>query len=235
MTDRTLSLRVSEELHRALNNVAHEHRTDVAKVVRPHLRDLALEGERDKVADHLLDQLEREQLMEQNAPKWDRIHFPSRVSYQFKQAFENGDLSVSTLGDHAVEEMREIYCEEARRAYDDEELQQAAVEFVEAVADHAAEAADATEFGKLDPEEMFDHYAGVKKGRTRQGVEWERLVDDARDRLDSRSGTGTSYDAPATRGPDRDAVVRALAKTHGVSEELAEEAVDAALGGDGDD
>ena len=168
MTDRTLSVRVSEELHRALSDVAHEHRADVADIVRPWLRDLALDAERQHVPDHLLDQLEREQLMEANAPKWDRIHFPSRVSYQFKQAFENGDLSVDALGDRAVEEMREIYREEAVRAYDDEELQQAAVEFVESVADHAAEAADASEFDALDPEEMFANYAGVEDGRERE-------------------------------------------------------------------
>lgn len=237
MTDRTLSLRISEELHTALSDVAHEYRTDVAKVARPWLRDLALSEEyREAVPEHLVEQIERERRVERNSPKWDRIHFPSRTAYQFRQAFENGDLSVPGLGEHAVEEMREIYVEEARAAYDDSELQEAAVEFVHAVADHAADAADASEFDALDPEEMFDHYAGVETGRTREGVEWDSLVEDARDRLDVDHSTGGKQ-AGRSRvraGRDPEDLARALANEHGVSEDLASEAVEEAQGGDSD-
>lgn len=191
--DRTLSLRVSDELHRALNDIAHEYRTDVSPIVRDWLRDLALSDEyRGAVPEHLVEQIERERRLERNSPKWDRIHFPSRVAYQFRQAFENGDLSVDALGDAAVEEMREIYREEARAAYDDPELQRAAVDFVDAVADHAAEAADASEFGALDPEEMFDHYAGVEEGREaeEQADVRERAADLIRQGVDSRTIPG---------------------------------------------
>jgi len=215
VTDRTLSVRISDELHRALSDVAHEHRADMSEIVRPWLRDLALDAERDRVPVHLLDQLEREQLMERNAPKWDRIHFPSRVSYQFRQAFENGDLSVDALGDAAVEEMREIYREEAQRAFDDDDLQRAAVEFVESVADHAAEAADVSDFDALDPEEMFESYQGVETARTREEFDQEELVDTAADRLETPTAS------PAD-------VTRSLTTTHGVPHDVAQTVVEEA-------
>lgn len=213
MSKQSLSLRVSEELYKALKDIAHEHRTDVSKIVRPWVRDLALSDEyREEVPDHLIEQLEREQRKERNAPRYNRIHFPSKVAYQFRQGFENGDFSIDKLGDHAVEETREIWVEEAREIFADSELRTAAVEFVNAVADHAKDAASASEFGKLDPEEMFEHYAGVSAGKTRQGVEWDRLVGEAESRV-----------APGRSSED---IARGLSSEYGIGLDLATEAVE---------
>lgn len=216
MTDRTMSFRCSESLYRGIEELAHEVRADKSEVLRDHLRTLVLESDAD-VPDHLVERIERERRKERNALQWQRIHFPSNVAEKFRRAFEQGDLSVDGLGDAAVEDLREMYVEEARGLFRDEDRREAAVEYVEAVARHAADCADQSEFDRLDPETLFSKYAGVRAGTSREGVDWSALVADARDRLDSHGGA-----------LDQDAMADSLASEYDVSTDVALDAVEQA-------
>jgi len=156
-----------------------------------------------------------------------RTGFETQVQRHFKNRFENG---------YRPEQLEEWAENMRQRAYhlwppdvgpDYSERREEALAYVDAHLEAAKEAAEASEFDPLDPEETYSGYSGVEKGRTREGVEFDRLVSDAVDRL-APSERG-SYDTNRTRGPDPDAVGRALAKDHGVSEDLAAEAVDRAI------
>lgn len=207
--------RVSEELADALETAARKAETSKSELIRQYLTESVLDSE-EPIPDHLRQELRRERLKRQNRLTWQRIHFPSNVAERFRRAFEQGDLD-SDLNPGAVEDIRDIYVEDAKILFeDDAERREAAVEYVEALADHAREATDASEFDRLDPEEMFEEYAGVEDGRSRADL--DDVVEDARSRLD---GAGQPRDS--------DALARALSKKHDVSEDLAHEAVDLAV------
>jgi hypothetical protein len=218
MTDTHISLRVSEALNEALEELAHASRTSKSQVIRDLLGE-KVEEDGLEVPDHLRREMRREKLKQRNRLRWQRIHFPSNVADRFRRAFEQGDLG-GDLNPGAVEELRDIHIEDARLLFEeDEERQEATVEFVNALADHAAEASDASEFDRLDPKEMFERYAGVEEGRGREEAadRMEDLVADAESRL--RGG----YD-------DLDALADALTNIHDVPPEMAEEAVRQAEG-----
>ena len=208
-----LSLRVPDALSDALEEVAHETRTSKSEVARQHLSE-ALSGET-AVPDHLRQELRRERLKRKNRLTWQRVHFPSNVADRFRRAFEQGDLD-GDLNPGAVEDIRDIYVEDAKILFEEEpERREAAIEYVEALAEHAEEATDASEFDRLNPEEMFERYAGVEDGRSRGDL--RAVVEDARDRLGG------------PQPKDEDSLALALSKQHDVSEDLAREAVDIAL------
>lgn len=171
MTDRHIGFRVSEALYDALEEVAAEARTSKSEVGRHYLSEAVLESSTE-IPQYLREELERERRKRRNRLTWQRIHFPSNVADRFTRAFEQGDLD-GEINPGAIEELREIYLEEAEGLFHDPDRKEAAVEFVEALADHAEQAQDATEFDRLDPEEMFEHYQGVERGRRREEVREE--------------------------------------------------------------
>jgi hypothetical protein len=100
---------------------------------------------------------------------------------------------------------------------DNQERREQALAYVDALLEEAKEAANASDYDPLDPSEVFSGYSGVEDGRGRE--DFETVVEDARNRL--RGGA-----------KDEDALAVALAKEHGVTEDLAREAVDTAQGGE---
>lgn len=216
MTDTHLGLRISEALDDAIDEMAHRSRTSKSEVARQALRDalLDLDGEIEIPA-HLRKELERERLKRRNRLKWQRIHFPSNVAERFRRAFEQGDLD-GDLNPGAVDDIREIFVEDAEVLFDDADRRRSAIEFVESLAARAEDAESASEFDRLDPEEMFEQYSGVEDGRSRSDL--DDVVEDALDRLRG-----------SIHARDPAALAQSLAKRHEVSEELASEAVDRAL------
>jgi hypothetical protein len=208
--------RVPEELADALEAVASQSRTSKSEILRELLSDALLAGDYD-IPDHLHQQLRRDKLKRQNKLEWQRVHFQSNVADRFRQAFEQGDLN-GTIGDASVESLRDIHVEDAKLLFeDDDEMREAAVEYVNAVAEHAREAADASEFDRLDPEEMFNNYTGVAVGTQREGTDVSKVVADANSRMNGHL-------------TDLDAITTALSKDYGISTELARECVNYAAG-----
>jgi len=214
MSDEHLGALVDESVIDALDELAGEARTSRSEIVRQGLTEWL--SEQSEIPDYLRRELRREKLKRKNRMRWQRIYFPKNVAEKIRGAFESGTLD-DEINPGAVEEIREIYVEDAELLFeDDPERREAAVEFVESLADHAEEAESVSEFDRLDPEAMFDSYAGVEDGRSRSDL--DAVVDDALDRLDR---------GPRSRDPDD--LARALSNAHDVSEELAREAVDRAL------
>lgn len=217
MSERHVGARVSEQLADALEEAARESNTSKSELIRHYLTESILSENGEMVPEYLQQELRREQQKRRNRLEWQRVHFPSNVADKFKRAFEQGDLD-GDLGEAAVDDLRDIYIEDARLLFEaSEERREAAVEYVHAVADHAEEAADASEFDRLDPEEMFQKYGGVERGTQREGTDMQRVIRDAEERLDSHLA-------------DEDSVVTVLSKHHGISSDLARECVEYALG-----
>lgn len=227
MSEVHLGVRISHELNDALEEAASEGRTSKSEMVRHFLSKGVLESETD-LPEYVRREVKRERLKRKNRLTWQKVHFPSNVADRFRRAFEQGDLD-GDLNPGAVEDLREIHVEDAELLFeDDPDRQEAAVEYVEALAEHASQASDASEFDRLDPEEMFERYAGVENGRQREDVDLNDVIRDARDRI------GRLRDSPtATFRPDD--LARSLAKDHGISEDLAFEAVERAVEGEGSD
>lgn len=211
-----LGVRVPEPIDEALEQVAHEARTSKSEIVRRYITD-ALEDEDDAIPDHLQTEVKRERLKRQNRLTHQRIYFRSNVAERFEKAFKQGDLD-GEMGDSAIEDLRDIYVEDAQVLFEDDDRRENAVAFVEAVAEHAKDATDASEFDRLDPEEIFERYSGVEAGVARR--EMDRLVDIADDILDQRLPDG-QYILPST-------AVDRLVEREDVPEDVAEEAVDRA-------
>lgn len=212
----SLTVRVSEELNDALEVAATEARTSKSELVRNYLQNAILDSD-EPIPEHLRRELRRDRLKRRNRLEWQRVHFPSNVADKFRRAFEQGDLD-GKLGKAAVEDIRDIYIEDAKLLFeDDPERCEAAVEFVNGVAEHAKEATDASDFDRLNPKEMFERYSGVEMGTEREGTDIRRVVEDARERLDG----------PLT---DIDAVTTTLSKRHNISTELARECAEYAAG-----
>lgn len=212
-----LTVRIPDELNEGLEAAAREGRTSKSELVREYLSESVIESEV-SIPAHIRTKVRREQLKSRNELRWQRVHFPSNVHERFKRAFEQGDLD-GDLGEKAIEDLREIHVEDAKLLFeDDPERREGAVEFVKAVAEKAKEATEASEFNKLDTSEMFEHHAGVQVGTQREGTDLVAVVDDVCDRMEQTGAT------------DEDALTTVVAKNHGISESLARECVDYALG-----
>lgn len=218
-----LSARVSQELAEALNQIAVEARTSKSELIRDYLRNAVLEGE-EEVPGHLTVQLEREKLKAKNGHVWQKVYFRSNVAERFRNAFEQGDLD-GEMGDSAVEDIRRIYVEDAEALFQNGERKEDAIAFVNAVAEHAKEASDASEFDRLDPGEMFERYGGVEHGRHREATDLEAVIADARERIERLRQSPS-----ATFRPED--LARSLSKVHGITEDLAKQAVEQAAEGD---
>jgi predicted DNA-binding protein len=220
-----LSARIPPELDDALRQLAHQRRTSKSEVVRRCLSK-CIEDEED-LADDLQKRVKRERLKQKNDLTWQKIHFRSNTADRFRRAFEQGDLA-GPAGDESIADLAEIQREDARLLFEDAERREANVAYVEAVAEAARDATDASEFSSLEPQEMFQQYAGVIDGQADEQpahANLEVLVEDAQERIEHLQHN------PATAGADPDAVADALRKEHGVDESMAQEAVEAALNG----
>jgi predicted DNA-binding protein len=216
-----LSVRVPPELDDALRELAHERRTSKSEVVRRCLSK-CIEDEEDLAKD-LQKRVKRERLKQKNDLTWQKIHFRSNTADRFRRAFEQGDLAGES-GDESIADLADIQREDARLLFDEQERRERNVQYVEAVAEAARDATDASEFSAQEPGEMFEQYAGVsdeQPAHANLGV----LVEDAQERIEQLQHN------PATAGADPDAVADALRTEHGVSESVAQEAVEAALNG----
>jgi hypothetical protein len=204
-----LSIRVPEAVNTALEKLADEGKTSKSEIARYHLQEACVDNS-DALPEHVKVRVERNELKERNEVVWQRIHFPSNVADRFTRAFEQGDLD-GAMGDYAVDDLRRIHVEDAETLFEDDDRQEQAIEYVNAVAEHAKEASDASDFERLDPEEMFERYAGVEDGRAKE--DFETVVRDAKRRIQGQ------------RTVDENALATALSNEHGVSEDVAREAI----------
>ena len=149
-----------------------------------------------------------------------RTGFETQVKRHFKKRFENG-YRPEQLDEWAVNmraKARAYWPEDFGEDY--QERREEALAYVDALLEEAKEAADASEYDPLDPSEVFAGYEGVEDGRGRE--DFAAVVDTARKRL--RGGAS-----------DEEALARALAKKHGVTESLAREAIASVQEGDEDE
>jgi len=192
----TISFRAPDALNEALEAEAREAETSKSEIARNYLLEAVVESEAE-IPEYLETEIKRERMKRRNRLTWQRIHFPSNVADRFRRAFEQGDLG-EEINPGAVEEIKEIHSADAEVLFeDDPERREAALEYVGALAEHAAEAADASEFDRLDPEEMFSRYSGVESGKTREEIDdFEALEAEARFRL--RGARNADPEAVAT-------------------------------------
>lgn len=214
----SLTVRVPKALNEAIEEAAHEAHTSKSELVREYLSNAVLDSD-DAIPDHLRQQVRREKMKQQNRLDWQRVHFPSNVADRFKRAFEQGDLD-GKLGEGAIDRLRKIHLDDANLLFeDDPEQLEAAVEYVEAVAEHARDATEASDFDALDPEEMFERYSGVQDSRQQSTGANNRdeilqEYNERKRRLNQRGKT-----------PDREALIGAVANKMGVSESAVETAI----------
>ena len=220
---------VDDALGRALDKAAYDARTSKSELLRDALSQYLLDGESGEydfeVPDHLRKQLEREQRKDRNRSTWHKLYFPQWVDDKFHELFKKGVLPNPILP-NAVEEVVEIYTEDARGIYDDAEVQDAAVEWVEDYAEKVVEADDVSEFEALDPQSMFEEYTGVKQGREKEQAaeSIDELVEDAFDLITDDVG-GTLGE----KALDPEKAVEILQNRSDVPEGFAETAVDRAV------
>jgi hypothetical protein len=232
---------VEDGLFSALDKAAHDARTSKAEVIRVAVRTFLTEGDLREdtdldfeLPDHLRKQVERERLKEQNRLRHQRIHFPSNVTDRFTRAFEQGDLNPE-INPGAIDELRDIWVEDARLLFDEEEQQEKAVALVETLAEKAREAEDVSEFNRLDPDRVFERYGGVRDGRDTEAAtdRLDELVDDALDLITDKLG-GTTIDDERVSPEEAVGILR---NRSDVPDDVAEDAVDRAVerldGGDG--
>jgi hypothetical protein len=220
MSDGThVGARMPAALVEALDEVAAQGRTSRSEVLREAVRGY-VQGDDVDLPDHIEREVRRSELKRRNKLKWQRIHFPSNVADRFRRAFEQGDLD-GDLNPGAIEEIREIHVEDARLLFeDDPERRESVIEFVDSVADHARQAEDASEFDALDPEEMFENYAGVEEARDSEEFEesrtadFEEVVADVMDRIDA-----------TVTGRQDAALVDAIVNQYAIPESVAQDAV----------
>ena len=223
---KTTSVHLRDGQDQAIEDIVQEsvNREDVPNLSRSELLrrliDTGLEEDdlADLVSEPAIVKHRKEKFLEGEG--WlrnQRSGFRTQVNRHFNNRFENG-FSPEELEEWA-ENMRELafqlwppdvggdYTEERKKAlaYVDEQLEA------------TKEASDVSDFDPLDPQENYSGYSGVENGRSRDRL--EAVIEDARNRLQSGA-------------KDDDALAVALAKEHGVSEDLAREAVDAAQGGE---
>jgi hypothetical protein len=222
---------VDEDLRRALDEAAHQARTSQAEIIRYSLREQLLSGGSEgseydfEIPDHLRKQLEREKRKERNKTTWHKLYFPQWVDDKFHELFKKGVLPNPIYPD-AVEDVVEMYCDDARGIYDDPEVREAAIEWVEDYAGMVVEADDVSDFDALDPQSMFEEYTGVKQGREKEQAaeSIDELVEDAFDLITDDVGGTLGENAL-----DPEKAVEILQNRSDVPEGFAETAVDRAV------
>lgn len=231
MTDRHVGSRVDSSLFEALDEAAHQARTSKSELIRLAIREFILSGGDSSevefdLPDHLEKQIRRERLKSQNKLRHQRIHFPSNVQDRFTRAFKQGDLDPE-INPGAIDELKEIWIEDAQLLFDDPDRQQRAVGLVETLADKAREAEDATAFSAVDPDHVFERFGGVREGKQREEVSQQLgdLADDALELITDELG-GTTIDSERVEPEEAEEI---LSNRTGVPESVAKEAVDRAV------
>jgi hypothetical protein len=228
------SLHVRDEQARAVSQVLQEARErdeypdleSEADVFR-RLLDYALENAdlRDLLSEETLVLAQRERFVQEEARVRNlRTGFETRVKREFKKRFENG-YSAEQLEQYAENLAREamlLWPEAGPQDY--QERREQALEYVEAVAQHAAEAAEQSAWDPLDPEEMFGSHSGLQEAEQQEQEQAER------DAVVEHVPTACSLLNDGT-SPSR--AERRLVSVHGVPERLAGLAVERALDRDG--
>lgn len=173
-----------------------------------------------------------------------RSGFETKVKRVFEARFKNGmrPEQLRQFSENMREDVRmlwpEWYIESVNSEAESERLRRRRREclrYVDDVVEAAAEAAEASEWDPLDPEEIFSRYAGVEAGERREAVESGEVLDDGlvrdamqllRDGVVNHTDKGKQVRVEASRGD----VVELLAERVEVSEAAAVEAVDRARG-----
>jgi len=216
-----LSFRVSEGLNDAIEELAHEYRTSKSEVAR-NLLTTGLEQEpEDVIPEHDLIAYKRDEIKRENRVKDWRGGFETRVKQEFTRRFKNGykpeDLAAFADG----------YRQEAHLLWpEDDERRNDALAYIDAMLEEARKAMETSEYEPLDPETAFSSFSGVEDGTARESVDddvFQAIVQDARSRLS---------DPTKSVKADDPGFVKALSKAHSVPEQVAQDAVDVARGGD---
>ena len=145
-----------------------------------------------------------------------RTGFEKRWKQHFKERFEGG-IKQEQLDEFAInarEDVRILFPDPEEYADRREEL----LNWIDRVVEHAKIADDMSTYDPLAPETLFDSYEGVEEGGEWESVtreEFAELAEDARHRL---GGSGPV---------DPDAIATMLHNSHGVPEEVAQNAADA--------
>ena len=174
-----LSIRVPEAVNTALEKLADEGKTSKSEIARYHLQEACVDNS-DALPEHVKVRVERNELKERNEVVWQRIHFPSNVADRFTRAFEQGDLD-GAMGDYAVDDLRRIHVEDAETLFEDDDRQEQAIEYVNAVAEHAKEASDASDFERLDENALataLSNEHGVSEDVAREAINTVQTHDD---------------------------------------------------------
>jgi hypothetical protein len=234
MTDTRFTFGLSDTLKSTIEEKAYENRVDQAHLVRETLKE-AFKDDQDVPA-HLRLALRREQAKEKNELRWQRIHFPSNVHDKFTRAFEQGDFDPE-INPGAIDELTEMYLgeadflfdEAAQEVFDEEpngDRHEKARQFVKDLAKKAKEAESASEFERLDPEQIFENYTGVDLGRQREEVERDlsEHVEEAVDLITDDVGGRLSDNAT-----EPEEVIEILSNRSDIPDGSAEQIVEQAL------
>jgi hypothetical protein len=225
MKVQTFNLRDSQV--QAVEDLSRESKTreDVPDLSKSEVARRLLDHglEEDPVVEDLVSKSTRVKLREERymADEGDLVNkrtgFETQVKRHFKKRFENGyrPEQLEAWAANMRAKAHAYWPEDFEE--DNQERREQALAYVDALLEEAKQAADASDYDPLDPSEVFSGYSGVEDGRGRE--DFEEVVEDARKRL--RGGA-----------KDEDALAVALAKEHGVTEDLAREAVDTAQGGE---
>jgi len=190
--------------------------------------DVTAEDVRDLVPEHTQILYQRERFKDGPAQVRNlRTGFEARVKRHFKSRFQGG-FKPEQLDEWAVNMKMDAKILFPPTAGDDDEdphaeRREECINYVEALVEEAKNAADASSYDPLDPEEAFSNYGGVEEGREREEAADVAVdvVTDVANRLEKLRGKA-----------DPDGVVRAVAKKHGLAEERVREIVEQVRNGD---
>lgn len=170
---------------------------------------------REQIPEHEIILHRREQFKEGEAQLRNlRIGFKQRWKNHFLKRFEGGfDADeLRQFGQNARKDARILFPDDEH-----EEKRQELISWIDAVVENAAQAAEQSDWDPLDPEEMFTHHEGVERGAELERVDLDELLSDAQARI-SRNYS-----------PDTSSMIDSLAKEYGISDDLAEQAVQVAM------
>jgi hypothetical protein len=149
-----------------------------------------------------------------------RNGFRAKVAEQFKSRFESGWNAKELRGfaENMREDARILWPQWSETDYSTERTE--ALQYVEAVVSQAENAVETSTQSPLDPDELFDGYAGVEDGNERQAVERSR-DSEVFDRLLAEATTRMAK----ISSPDENGMAKGLAAEFNVELSLAEAAV----------
>jgi hypothetical protein len=235
--DHSTTLRYSGEMQQAIEEIVEgsKHVEDVPELSQSEtlrrLLDVGLDHA-DDLGDLVTEEtrilLARQQFKDREAKVRNlRTGFETRVKRNFKRRFENG-YKPEQLRDFAAnmrQEARILWPDYLIDSVDDERAQKmrqrrrACIDYVDRVVEAAVEAVEDSDYDPLDPDEIFDGFEGVERGRDQQAVEGR--LDDIEQEAREMARRASS--------PEPDDLARALMKQHGVGRSVAQQAADDAV------